>query len=121
MQRFESCRPSQRVWTLRVNKRMSLKTARYPFPPRFVPGRAKLAMSPVPIGSGTLTKTIGMRRLSGSFEKKGRCVGTYRQRLKSREDVESLARRAAPCYPDLAVLLLILSRTTHRQAAAVRH
>jgi hypothetical protein len=28
MQRFESCRPSQRVRSLRVNKRMSLKTAR---------------------------------------------------------------------------------------------
>jgi hypothetical protein len=29
MQRFESCRPSQRVRSLRVNKRMSLKTARF--------------------------------------------------------------------------------------------
>jgi hypothetical protein len=29
IQRFESCRPSRRVLSLRVNKRMSLKTARY--------------------------------------------------------------------------------------------
>ena len=29
MRRFESCRPSQRVRSLRINKRMSLKTARY--------------------------------------------------------------------------------------------